>query len=169
LLDVTRVELGGRLEMERVRMDLVQVARRLAAEHQQRTTRHLIQVAGDPELVGEWDLARLERVLDNLVGNAVKYSPNGSMVTVVCLREDDDAGAWAILSVRDQGLGIPEPDLAQIFERFHRAGNVGDISGAGIGLSTVRDIVELHDGTITVESRQGQGSTFTIRLPIQLQ
>jgi signal transduction histidine kinase len=166
LLDVTRVELGGRLELERAPMDLAEVARRLALEYQQRTTRHVVQVAGDPELVGQWDLARLERALDNLVSNAVKYSPTGTVVTIVCVREDDDTGAWAILSVRDQGLGVPEPDLGHIFERFHRAGNVGAVGGAGIGLATVREIVQLHGGSITVESRPGQGSTFTVRLPL---
>ena len=166
LLDVTRVELGGRLELERVRMDLVETARRVALEHQQRSPRHVVQVGGDPEVVGEWDLARLERVLDNLVGNAIKYSPNATVVTVVCVREEDDTGAWAILSVRDHGVGIPEGDLPHIFERFQRAANVGDISGAGVGLATVREIVQLHGGSITVESTPSEGSTFTIRLPV---
>jgi signal transduction histidine kinase len=166
LLDVTSLELGGRLDLDRQQMDLVDVARRIAAEHQERAGRHFIQVAGEPQLVGQWDLARLERVMDNLLGNAIKYSPDGSVVTVVCVREEDDDGAWAIVSVRDQGVGIPVADLGHIFERFHRARNVGAVRGVGIGLATVRDIVEQHGGTISVESRQGEGSTFTIRLPM---
>jgi signal transduction histidine kinase len=166
LLDVTSLELGRRLDLDRQRMDLVDVARRIVAEHQERAPRHFIQLAGEPELVGEWDVARLERVLDNLVGNAVKYSPEGSVVTVVCVREDDADGACAIVSVRDRGMGIPLADQGRIFERFQRAGNVGGIAGAGIGLATVRDIVEQHGGTIGVESREGEGSTFTVRLPL---
>jgi signal transduction histidine kinase len=166
LLDVTSLELGGRLDLDRQPTDLVEVVGRIAAEHQERAPQHLIRVAGEPKLVGVWDLARLERVVDNLLGNAVKYSPDGSVVTVVCVREDDDDGAWAIVSVRDQGVGIPVADLGHIFERFHRAGNVGGVRGAGIGLATVREIVEQHGGSISVESRQGEGSTFTVRLPM---
>lgn len=64
------------------------------------------------------------------------------------------------------GVGIPAADLWRIFDRFHRAANVGNISGTGIGLATIRDIVEQHGGTITVDSSEGSGSTFTIRLPI---
>jgi signal transduction histidine kinase len=165
LLDVTRLELGERLELERAPMDLIETANRIAAEHQERAPGHRIQVGGETSLIGEWDLARIERVLDNLVGNAVKYSPDGGVITVVCVREVDETGEWAILSVRDQGVGIPAADLGRIFERFHRAGNVRAISGAGIGLAMIRDVVSLHGGTITVESSEGQGSTFTIRLP----
>jgi signal transduction histidine kinase len=165
LLDVTRLELGDRLELDLAPMDLFEIATRIAAEHQERTARHRIQVAGETVLMGKWDLARMERVLDNLVGNAVKYSPGGGVITVICVREVDEAGEWAILSVRDHGVGIPPADLGRVFERFHRAGNVGAISGTGIGLAMIRDVVSLHGGTITVESSEGQGSTFTIRLP----
>jgi signal transduction histidine kinase len=166
LLDVASLELGGRLDLDRQQMDLVEVARRIAAEHQERAGRHFIQIAGEPQLIGQWDLARLERVMDNLLGNAVKYSPDGSVITVVCVREDDADGAWAMVSVRDQGVGIPVADLSHIFERFHRARNVGGVRGVGIGLATVREIVEQHGGSVTVESRQGEGSTFTIHLPM---
>jgi signal transduction histidine kinase len=165
LLDVTRLELTGHLQLARVRMDLVDVAKRLVMEHQERAPRHRIVLAGETSLVGEWDQARMERVVDNLIGNAVKYSPAGGVVTVICATEMEP-DAWAILSVRDEGVGVPEADLGRIFERFHRASNVGGIAGTGIGLATTRDVVEQHGGTITVDSREGRGSTFTIRLPI---
>jgi signal transduction histidine kinase len=167
LLDVTRLELGQQLELERAPMDLVEVATRMGAEHQERAPRHRIQMAGETALIGEWDLARIERVLDNLLGNAVKYSPDGGVITVVCVREVDEDVEWAILSVRDHGVGIPAADLGRIFERFQRARNVGAIAGAGIGLAMVRDVVSLHGGTVTVESTNGQGSTFTVRLPVR--
>jgi signal transduction histidine kinase len=166
LLDVARLELGSPLQLQPQSMDLVEVVRRIVAEHQQRTDYHLIRLAAEPVLFGEWDLARLERVLDNLLGNAVKYSPDGGVITVVVVREEEDTGAWAILSVRDQGVGIPVEDLGHIFERFHRARNVGRISGTGIGLAAIRGIVEQHGGTITVDSREGAGSTFSVRLPV---
>jgi signal transduction histidine kinase len=75
--------------------------------------------------------------------------------------------AWAVLRVRDQGIGIPPADLPRIFERFYRATNVaGQIQGSGIGLAGSRQVVEQHGGTIVVESREGAGSTFTVRLPL---
>jgi signal transduction histidine kinase len=156
----------GLLDITRLEVDLVDIAKRVATEHQERAPRHHIQVAGETSLIGSWDLARIERVLDNLIGNAVKYSPGGGVITIVCVRESDEAGAWAILSVRDQGVGIPASDIGRIFERFQRAGNVHGISGTGIGLATISEVVEQHGGTITVDSTEGRGSTFTIRLPI---
>jgi signal transduction histidine kinase len=166
LLDVTRLELGGRLELQRAPMDLVEVTRRVVAEHQERAPRHRIQLAGEATLTGNWDMARIERALDNLVGNAVKYSPDGGVIMVLCVRERDELDDWAILSVRDHGVGIPAADLGNVFERFHRARNVGQISGTGIGLAMIRDVIELHGGTIDVESTEGMGSTFTVRLPV---
>jgi signal transduction histidine kinase len=167
LLDLARLELGGRLELERAPVDLVEVARRVIDEQQESSSRHTIQLAGETSLVGNWDAARLERVLDNLVGNAVKYSPDGGLVTVVCVRDVEDVESSAIVSVRDHGMGIPADELDRIFERFHRANNVAGISGTGIGLAMVREVVTRHGGTITVESSEGTGSTFTIRLPLE--
>ena len=167
LLDVARLELRHPLELERRRMDLVALARLVASEHQQQTQRHIIQLAGERELIGEWDPPRLQRVLDNLLSNALKYSPDGGMVTVAIVRDEDDAGAWAILSVRDQGLGIPVADLPRIFEAFQRAHNVARIGGSGVGLTVALQIVAQHGGTLTVDSREGYGSTFTVRLPVQ--
>jgi signal transduction histidine kinase len=85
---------------------------------------------------------------------------------VALAREEDCAGPWAVLTVRDTGLGIPEPDLPRVFERFHRGSNVvGRIPGMGIGLAGSRAIVEQHGGAITVESQEGAGTTFAVRLP----
>jgi signal transduction histidine kinase len=116
-----------------------------------------------PEIIGRFDAPRLERVLDNLLGNAVKYSPDGGCVKLE-LRTDAD---WAIVTVRDQGLGIPAEDLPHIFEPFRRGGNVvGRISGTGIGLASAQRIVERHGGEVVVDSTPGDGSSFTIRLPL---
>ena len=147
-------------------MDLVTLARRRIAEHQQQTQRHLIQQAGEPYLLGEWDSARLERVLDNLLSNAIKYSPEGGMILVAVVHDEDEDGAWAIISVRDEGVGIPLDDQARIFEQFERAQNVGRIGGTGVGLAVARQIVSRHGGSVTVDSHEGEGSTFTVRLPV---
>jgi len=167
LLDLARLELGHRLELQRRSMDLVGLVRRKVVEYEETTGRHLIRVAAETALLGEWDSARLERVLDNLLGNAIKYTPDGGVITVIVVRDDDETGAWAVLSVRDPGVGIPAEDVPRIFDRFQRAGNVGRIGGSGIGLAVARQIVEQHGGSISVDSVEGTGSTFTIRLPLR--
>jgi signal transduction histidine kinase len=117
------------------------------------------------QLVGVLDAVRLARVLDNLLDNAVKYSPRGGTVEVTIARED----GLAVLSVADHGEGIPAADLPHIFERYRRGRNVeGRIPGTGIGLAGVQRIVELHDGTISVDSQVGGGTTFTLRLPLNI-
>jgi PAS domain S-box-containing protein len=164
LLDAARLRTGRPLQIEPRPTDLVALARASAAEAQEVTTRHTIGVETDlSALEGRWDAFRIERVLGNLLSNAVKYSPDGGAVVVRVGRDD----GWAVLSVQDQGIGIPAADLPQLFERYHRARNVvGRMRGAGIGLTGARQIVEQHGGTIAVESREGIGSTFTVRLPL---
>jgi signal transduction histidine kinase len=165
LLDIARLEAGHSLDLDRRPTDLVALAERVAAEHQRSTKRHRITVAPrEPELVGDWDAVRLARVLDNLLSNAVKYSPEGGEITVRMTRE----GAWAVLMVADEGLGIPAADRSRIFERFHRGRNVaGHVAGSGVGLAGVRHVVEQHGGSVSVESQEGVGSTFTVRLPLK--
>jgi signal transduction histidine kinase len=99
----------------------------------------------------------------NLVSNAIKYSPNGGEVRVRLGCED----RCAVLSVQDQGVGIPAADLPRVFEQFHRAANVaGRFKGTGLGLAGARHIVEQHGGSISLESREGVGTTVTVRLPL---
>jgi signal transduction histidine kinase len=167
LLDVARLQMGQPLTLDRRPTDLVGLVRRVV-QQQQAGRRHRLHVeATAPQLVGEWEAARLERVVANLLSNAIKYSPQGGAITVRLAAEDAAAGGWAVLAVRDQGLGIPAADLPYIFAGFHRAGNVaGQIPGTGLGLASARQIVEQHGGTISVESQEGVGSTFTVRLPL---
>jgi signal transduction histidine kinase len=168
LLDVAHLQAGRPLDLDCQPMDLVALARQVIEEHQASTDRHQIEVAAETgELVGEWDRARLERVLDNLVANAVKYSPNGGLVQVEIGREEPNGTAQAVLRVRDRGVGIPSDELPKVFDRFYRGSNVaGRFQGTGIGLAGARQIVEQHGGQIAVESREQQGSTFTVRLPL---
>ncbi len=168
LLDIARLDMGQPLALQRQPTDLVALARQAIAEQQQATERHQLRLeASESSLVGEWDAARLERVLANLLSNAVKYSPQGGEIVVRVRRDEDAAGAWAVLEVQDQGLGIPKADLSYIFERFRRGRNVqGRIAGTGIGLAGVRQIVTQHGGQISVRSQEGMGSTFSMRLPL---
>jgi signal transduction histidine kinase len=165
LLDATRLRAGQPLVLDRQPTDLVALVRRVAAQVQQTTTQHTIRVAAAvPHLVGEWDASRLERVFGNLLGNAVKYTPQGGEIR---LEVDRSGQAEACAAVIDQGIGIPEAEQANIFERYRRASNVlGRFPGEGIGLAGVRQVVEQHGGTISVISRQGEGSTFSVRLPL---
>jgi signal transduction histidine kinase len=170
LLDLTRLQLGQRLELRQSLVDLVELAGRLVSEHQQLTDHHTIRVkASLQELVVSADPLRLARVLDNLLSNAVKFSPTGGeiFVSVDLQPEAHNDNGWAIISVKDEGLGIPATDLPFIFDRFQRATNVNQrIGGTGIGLTSARHIVEQHGGKITVVSEEGEGSVFTVRLPV---
>ena len=104
----------------------------------------------------------MERILTNLLVNAIKYSPDRGRIQVCIKEEGDDA----ILAVSDQGLGIPDEDRDRIFERFHRGANVvGRIPGTGVGLAAVRALVREHGGTISVDSEFGAFTEFTVRLP----
>ncbi|MBX5490473.1 MAG: HAMP domain-containing histidine kinase [Chloroflexi bacterium] len=165
LLDVTRLHMLGTLDLDRQPTDLIALSRAVAEEQQAGTESHVIQVHSSlPTLVGSYDRARLGRALANLLSNAVKYSPGGGTVSITVEREGP---AWAVVSVQDEGVGIPPEDLPHIFERFHRGSNVvGRIAGTGIGLASVRQVVEAHGGTVSVRSEVGRGSCFTVRLPL---
>jgi signal transduction histidine kinase len=92
----------------------------------------------------------------------VKYSPEGASVKFTFRREGDAA----VFQVIDQGIGIPVDDQQKLFEAFHRASNVGEIPGTGLGLVIVKRCVELHGGTLLLDSTAGQGTTFSVRLPL---
>jgi signal transduction histidine kinase len=105
----------------------------------------------------------LYRLISNLLSNAVKYSLNGGMVQVELRCEQGDV----VLAVTDQGIGVPPDDIERLFDPFHRAKNAAGVPGAGLGLAIARRAAEAHGGSIAVESTEGVGSTFTVRLPVQ--
>lgn len=105
----------------------------------------------------------IRQVFSNLLSNAFKYSPDGTTVHVEGWQE----GKTAVISVRDDGVGIPEDELARLFERFFRASTSTGIAGTGIGLHLTHHFITLHGGSIEVDSSEGAGSTFTVRLPIE--
>jgi signal transduction histidine kinase len=167
LLDVTQLDANRTLELNRAPIDLVALARQSAAEYQSAAPNNEIIVKADePQVVGNWDEVRLQRVVENLLMNAIKYSPHGGPITLSIGRDELDGVPAARLSVQDEGVGIPERDLPYIFERYRRGANVRGIAGTGIGLAATRLIVQQHGGAITVDSIENQGSTFTVRLPL---
>lgn len=164
LLDVSRIE-AGKLgyNLERVNLsDLVQeISERYAEVASMAKSR--IEMTIEKEISGLWDRFRMEQVVTNLLTNAIKYG-NGGAIHVQLGRDENNA---AVLSVKDEGLGIDEDKIGRIFDRFERAISATHISGLGLGLYIARTIVEGHRGTVTVESKIGRGSAFTVVLPIR--
>lgn len=162
LADVVRLE-EGHLPLQREPLDLAALARECAAAVEGHSERHAVRVeAPDATVCGEWDRVRLEQVVENLLGNALKHGAEEGEVVV---RVEEQEGE-ALLSVRDSGPGIDPTHVPHLFDRFYRANTKS--SGLGLGLYISRILVEAHGGRIWVESQPGQGSTFTIALPQHL-
>jgi two-component system, OmpR family, sensor kinase len=121
----------------------------------------IIESADAQQLIVYGDASLLCQLFSNLLSNAVKYSPHGGLIQVTTARE----GAQIAVVIEDHGIGIPETDRERIFERYYRGSNTSGIGGSGVGLSLVRTIVDIHKGTISLDSREGEGSRFTLRLP----
>jgi PAS domain S-box-containing protein len=161
LLDFSRAE-AGRFEIAPESTDLVGLARRVVEAAEATTDRHRLLLRAPPRADGLWDERRLEQLLQNLVGNAIKYSPEGGEVEVVIEAGDEHA----LVTVRDEGLGLAPDELERVFERFYRAGSTGRLEGSGLGLHICQTIAAAHGGRLWVESAGvGQGSAFVLRLP----
>jgi PAS domain S-box-containing protein len=162
LLDVTHLE-AGRLTLERRETDLAHLADEVAVAAQAQTSAHTLVVTA-PSTFWAWvDPLRLEQVLTNLVGNAIKYSPQGGIITITVGL--DSPGTAVRLEVRDQGLGIPEEHRAYIFDRFYQAHASSYRSGLGLGLYISQQIVVLHGGQLTAEFPPEGGALFVVCLP----
>jgi signal transduction histidine kinase len=161
LLDASRAE-QGRLVGPREQVDLAQLAADACDRYT--TDRHECRLDAPKAVIGLLDRTRIQQLINNLLENAIKYSPDGGTVEVRAWVQDDTA----CLSVRDRGIGIPAADLPHIFDRFHRARNVDDrqFSGMGLGLFICRAIVQEHGGAIAVESVPGDGTIFSVTFPL---
>jgi signal transduction histidine kinase len=169
LLDLQKLE-TGQLSLELSRFDLAELAKRVTENLQLAASSHTLRVETEGSLPVMADRRRLEEVLFNLTENAVKYSQPGTEVCItVSKRTSPGTGAQdAVVTVLDQGSGIPERDLPKVFDRFYqgKSGFHHGHVGLGLGLYISKEIVERHGGQISVESTEGKGSAFTFTLPL---
>jgi two-component system NtrC family sensor kinase len=165
LLKLGRVEVGTLDELVPVNLKLLIVNAmanlQLQIQEKKQTVR-LDKSYEMPAIIGS--RAQLNQMVDNLIGNAVKYTPDGGEITVTLIQEENQL----IMNVTDSGPGIPLEEQGRIFEKFYRASNAPeDVSGTGLGLAIVKNIVDNHHGRIWVNSKPGEGAAFTVVLPIR--
>lgn len=153
----------GKIKIEIGPCDIGKVVREVCAGQQEISQDYVIScdLVELPQTI-QADCGSVEQVLTNLLANAVKYAPDAPDIEVVARTQ----GHQVVISVRDHGIGIDAEDLGRIGERFFRARTSTGIAGTGIGLNLVNILVKMHDGSVKVESKKGEGSTFTVRLPI---
>jgi PAS domain S-box-containing protein len=161
LLEVSRIA-TGRLTLDLEQVDMTEVVREVVTEASGGGADRPIALHAESPVVGNWDRLRLVQIANNLVGNAVKYG-RGRPIDVT-VRGEGESG---ILEVVDRGIGISAEDRERIFDRFERAVSERHYGGLGLGLWITREIIKVLGGEITVESTPGEGSTFTVRLPVK--
>jgi signal transduction histidine kinase len=164
LLDASRLQAGG-LKLQFSFLDLPSMTERVVEKFRTQPARHSFSVdfpADYPMVSGDYE--RIREVLSNLIGNAIKYSPEGGLIQVGGRVQDGEA----VVFVSDEGIGIPVNEQERIFDRFNRVDNslTRQIPGAGLGLYLVRSVITAHGGSVWVESQPGKGSTFLFALPI---
>lgn len=163
ILNSARLD-AGEIRFEARSFDLVELLREVCRRQSGLSQHHEIRLDLDrlpPQIPG--DPALLDQVFTNLLSNATKYSPNGGAIEIRGRLDGEDV----VVEVADQGVGIPAADLPRIFERFFRARTSTGIVGTGIGLYSVKRLVEMHGGTAAIASTEGEGTVVTVRLPLQ--
>lgn len=166
VIDVSRLQ-SGRLVLGIDELDLVALVRQVAERLQITTQAHTLNLTAAPDSLWlQGDRNRLEQVLLNLIGNAIKYTPQGGPIDIAVTESED--GQSAQVRIHDGGIGIPQEQQAQLFARFSRASNASahGITGTGLGLFLCRKLIERHGGRIWLESEEGKGSTFSFVLPL---
>jgi signal transduction histidine kinase len=150
------------LRLRRGPVDLVEIVHEALTRARTQGTEHTLHLeAPRVPIVGSWDRDRLGQVLDNLIGNAIKYSPAGGEIAI----RVQAANADGLVRIEDHGIGIAADVLPRLFERFYQGQDPGVSTGLGLGLYIARMLVEAHGGRIWAESEPGRGSTFVISLP----
>jgi PAS domain S-box-containing protein len=165
LLDISRIE-SGRLILNCQPTEITRLTEDVAANLQTTTSKHELMVEANGPAIISADPLRLEQVLTNLIGNAIKYSPEGGRVHIEIGRPDDQ---MVEISVTDQGIGIPPEHRPHIFDRFYQAHGSGYFGGMGLGLSISQQIVALHGGELLADFPAQGGTRFVVRLPSQRQ
>lgn len=162
LLDVSRIN-ANNMDLHFEELDLAEVLRESVETYAVEAAFHLvdIQLAVPNSLCGRWDRLSVEQIVGNIISNAIKYG-DGKPVQVSLARE----GEWVRLEVEDHGIGISTEDQARIFGRFEQVVTGQHRTGFGVGLWLARALIEAHRGSISVHSTPGQGTAFTVRLPL---
>lgn len=162
LLEMSRLQ-SGALRLKREPYDVQEIIGVARTQIQERSKKRPInvQIANDVPLVSV-DLVLFAQVMVNLLDNALKYSPDNSPIEITAEAADNDT---VCIKVCDRGIGIPEADLPNIFEKFYRSSNIGGRGGTGLGLSICDGIIEAHNGTIKIENRNGGGACVTVIVP----
>jgi len=173
ILEMSRVD-AGRLEIRSEPVSLNELAEMAVMNHENRAHSHgltLTYKPGEPDPIAIADSQWMMQVMNNLLSNAIRYTPEGGMIEVSTGTEVADGRSWATVQVSDTGIGIPEEELPYIFDRFFRGEQPRrmQVSGTGLGLAILKEIVELHGGRVTVESELDEGSSFAVHLPHQSQ
>jgi two-component system, OmpR family, sensor kinase len=163
LLNSSRlVDSGTELYFHPVDMNLAELLREVCRLHREISPKaQILQRLGVQPLMTVGDPKLLFQVFSNILANAIKYSPGGGLIKFDGAVDADQI----VVTIEDHGIGIPEKDLARLFDRYFRASNVSGMVGTGVGLYLVRMVVALHDGDVSVESKEGEGARFTVRLP----
>jgi signal transduction histidine kinase len=162
LLELSRAQ-ANRLVMRRERIDIADTIRNVVETEKIKSDIHNIRIDIDDGLPPvNADKVRVDRILHNLLDNAIKYSPNGGDISVFARKEKD----CLVVGVKDQGIGISKADQAKLFQPFERLELLDSVGGFGLGLNVCRRLVEAHGGRIWVESRPGRGASFLFSLPM---
>ncbi len=172
ILDLSKLE-SGKLQLNPVQGDIIPFLEYLTESFFSMARDKDIRLLFYPEvekLIMDYDEAKIQHIVYNLLSNALKFTPEGGKIVLHAALEEADGQRWLRLKVQDTGIGIAKEDLERIFDRFYQTDTSATRKGegTGIGLSLTRELVELMEGDISVQSRPGQGSTFTVRLPVRL-
>jgi len=161
-LNVSLLE-SGKILLNKTNFNLTALVKTIAEETRMVSPSHFIQVLGPEELIVHADMEKIGSVVNNLIGNALKYSRKESLIAIKCEIQND----YVVVSVEDEGLGIRENDLPRLFDRFYRveSPDTKTIAGFGVGLYICAEVIERHNGKIWVESKVGKGSIFYFSLP----
>jgi signal transduction histidine kinase/CHASE2 domain-containing sensor protein len=181
MLDIARLDTGHALSLKLEPQDVVALCERIVSEHRRALSLQsgfdLVFEAPVRPLVTAIDADRIEQIVNNLVSNAIKYSPEGGVVRVQVLvgspddslEEAGEGGDSILIHVRDEGMGMTPEQVSSLFQKFYRTPDAQQrgIKGTGLGLFLVKQLVEAHGGRITVQSQPEQGTTFSVSLPLQ--
>ncbi|MEH3115876.1 PAS domain-containing sensor histidine kinase [Pedobacter terrae] len=162
-LNVSLLE-SGKILLNKTNFNLIELITTIAEETRMVSPSHFIQLLGPEELMVYADIEKIGSVVNNLIGNALKYSRKESLIAIKCEIQRD----YAVVSVEDEGMGIRENDIPRLFDRFYRveSPDTKTIAGFGVGLYICAEVIERHKGKIWVESKIGKGSIFHFSLPI---